>query len=58
MLVPNAFFFVTAAGGGKREGVNTTSAKRGMHSKDASDRGDATCNDKQAQQKDKRAAQQ
>jgi hypothetical protein len=34
------------------------SAKRGMRSKDASDRGNATGNDKPALLKDKKAAQQ
>jgi hypothetical protein len=52
------FVLVMAAGGGKRGGRTQQSAKRVMHSKDASNRGNATGNDKPVQQKDERAAQQ
>ncbi len=56
-LVSNVFL-ATAVGGGKRGGWTQQSAKRGTRSKDASDRGDATGNDKPVQQKDKKVAQQ
>jgi hypothetical protein len=47
-------------GSGRRQerGINTTISQIGMRSKDASDRGDTTGNDKPAGQKEKRAAQQ
>ncbi len=56
-LVSNVFL-VMVVGGGKRGGRTQQSAKRGTCSEDASDRGDATGNNKPAQQKDKRVAQQ
>jgi hypothetical protein len=47
-------------GGGRRQdrGVNTTISQKGTRSKDASNRGDTTGNDKPARRKDKWAAQQ
>jgi hypothetical protein len=49
---------VMAAGGGKRGLCTQESAKRGTLGKDASNRGNATGNNKPAQQKEKKMAQQ
>jgi hypothetical protein len=49
--------FGNGLGRRQERGVNTQSAKRGTCSKDASNRGNATGNDKLARQKDKRAVQ-